>query len=40
KIEENNDKDNHSVVSTLSEKEDIKTEDETRWKITNQKIGS
>ncbi|KAF0484185.1 hypothetical protein F8M41_023057 [Gigaspora margarita] len=38
KIEENDDDDNHSVVSTPSEKEDIKTEDETRWKITNQKI--
>src|SRR5260364_144211 len=38
KIEENDDEDNHSVVSTLSEKEDIKTEDETKWKITNQKI--
>ncbi|KAF0370532.1 hypothetical protein F8M41_013232 [Gigaspora margarita] len=35
KIEENDDEDNHSVVSTLSEKKDIKTEDETRWKITN-----
>ncbi|CAG8834322.1 40538_t:CDS:2 [Gigaspora margarita] len=38
KIEKNDDEDNHSVVSTLSEKEDIKTKDETKWKITNQKI--
>ncbi|KAF0521499.1 hypothetical protein F8M41_015782 [Gigaspora margarita] len=38
KIEENDDKDNHSIVSTLSKKEDIKTEDKIRWKITNQKI--
>ncbi|CAG8857592.1 21554_t:CDS:1, partial [Gigaspora margarita] len=38
KIEENDDKNNYSVVSTLFEKEDIKTEDETRWKITNQKL--
>ncbi|KAF0388276.1 hypothetical protein F8M41_011065 [Gigaspora margarita] len=45
KIEEN-EEDNHSVVSTPSEKEkaedetkfDIIAEDETKWKITNQKI--
>ncbi|KAF0519668.1 hypothetical protein F8M41_016522 [Gigaspora margarita] len=38
KIEENDNEDNYSAVSTLSEKKDIKTEDEMRWKITNQKI--
>ncbi|KAF0472336.1 hypothetical protein F8M41_025042 [Gigaspora margarita] len=38
KIKENDDEDNHSVISIPSKKEDIKTEDETRWKITNQKI--